>query len=451
MLYYILVKLRDNASLHNDSHGVSDKEKSQSIFDVDPEQLYSKVVSKKERQERSVAQSQSEYSLLQHKKVGNVDDVSNPLPVCSPQLYSILDSPHRTVSTGCVTKHTSIDFTSPAAAEPRYTSSDSSYASSDEHYGSHQRHKPFQPIVYLPPRSSSERRHDRSGNKRSRRHHHNDSSKATNSHSASSDLLKKNEFLVQGTTLDGSVTLYAASPVGSPLPAEQAGPVLNRLSSRPSSRQEDHVTRSHMEQSAMISQPLSSHVPAYQLSEQHQSLEQPIIMQQQCTTPLAAASISQPVSTSASLTTSVELHDHQQHLGQRLSSSLPVTVSLDHSDRRQGQNTDISRPLSANLDQRTSQIPNNNQSLKDNNSGHNTHQDQRTSSSLYQDMLDLMQKRETELTLQVNAITADKERLQAEKTLLQRENNSSRKFKLVYTQVSSISFQGKQFQHYRVK
>ena len=316
---------------------------------------------------------------------------------------------------GHVTRHTSSDFTSPAAAKPLYSSSDSSCASSDDQ---HRSYRSFQPIVYLPPKStSSERRHDRSGNKRSRKHHRNDHDTSARSHTGSCDHLKKNEFLVQGTTLDGNVTLYAASPVGSPLPAEQAGPILNKLSSRPLSRQ-DHMTGSHMEH--YCTQPLS-HTPP------QQSLEQPV----QWTT----TSVSQPVSTSASLTTSVELHDHQQRLPQSLSNSLPVTVSFDHADQHQGQNAHSNRPLSANLDQRVRQISINNRSLTDNNTGHDTHQDQRTGGSLYQDMLELMQKREAELTLQVNAITADKDRLQAEKTLLQHEHESSRKLRSIYTSI----------------
>ena len=401
-----LVKLKDNSSQHNNTHGVADKEKpSQSIIDGDdPEQLYSKVVSKKERQEKSVSQSQSEYSALQHKKAHNIDDVSNSLPSCTPQLYSILDSPHRAASAGDVTKHTSTDYTTPAGA--LYSSSGSSCASSDDQLRSYQRHKPFQPIVYRPPKSSSERRHDRSGTKRTRSHRHNDSGMMARSHSATSDLVKKNEFLVQGTTLDGSVTLYAASPVGTPLPPEQASPIMNMLSSQPLSRQ-DHVTGPH---SVTTSQPLS-HTSHNQLFEQHQSLEHPVMMQhQQWNVPVTTtkSSINQPVSTSASLTTSVELHDSQHCQGQNLNSNLPVTASLYHSDQHQGQNADSSQPVSANLDQHARQISNNNRSLIDNNTGFDTHQDQRTGSSLYQDMLELMQKRETELTLQVNSVTADK-------------------------------------------
>ena len=253
------------------------------------------------------------------------------------------------------------------------------------------------------------------------------------SHSGSSDHVKKNEFLVQGTTLDGSVTLYAASPVGTPLPPEQAGPVMNMLSSRSLSRQ-DHLTAPH---SVTTPQPLS-HTSHNQLFEQHRSLEQPAMMQQQqWNVPVTTtkSSVNQPVSTSASLTTSAELHDGQQCQGQILTSNLPVTASLDHSDQHQAQNANSSQPLSANLDQHAHQISNNNRSLIDNNTGCDTaHQDQHTgSSSLYQDMLELMQKRETELTLQVNSVTADKERLQAEKTLLQKENNSSRKLSLLCT------------------
>lgn len=368
-------------------------------------------MTKKEQQlqQKSVTQSQSEYSVLQHKKL---DDVV--LPVCSPQLYSILDSPHRTAPTSAITKHTSIDLTAPVTVE--YSSSDSSYASSDDDRR-RQRRKPFQPIVYLPPKSSSERRHG-SGNKRIRKHHHDDSGMAARS--ASTDWLKKNEYLVQGTTLDGSVTLYAASPVGSPIPPDQAGPILNRLSSRPVSRQ-DHMTTSLMEQSGTTSQPLSH---PHQLVEQHQSLEQPGMMQQQhWSTPVI--SISQPVSTPASLTTSVDLPDHQQYQGQKLRYSLPPTItSFDRSDQPQDQNANGNKFLSTNYDQHASQNSNNNQSLTGNN---DTRQDQCTNNSLYQDMLELMQKRETELTVRVNAITADKERLQAEKTLLQQENESSRK------------------------
>ena len=376
--------------------------------------MYSKVLTKKEQQQKSVTQSQSEYSFLHHKKV---DDVV--LPVCSPQLYSILDSPHRTIPTSAITKHTSIDFTTPVTAE--YSSNDSSYASSDgDKHRSHQRHKPFQPIVYLPPVSSSERRHG-SGNKRIRRHHRDDSDMAARS--ASSDRLKKNEFLVQGTTLDGSVTLYAASPVGSPIPADQAGPILNKLPSRPISRQ-DHMTVSSMEQSAITSQPLSHPLP-HRSVEQQRSPEQPLMMKQQqqhCTTP-----VPQPVSTSASLTTSVDFPDYQQHQGQKLSYSLPATITgFDRSDQPQGQNADGNKPLSANLDQH---VGHSSKSLTGNNN--ETRQDQRMGSSLYQDMLELMQKRETQLTLQVNTITADKDRLQAEKTLLQQENESSRKLTLM--------------------
>ena len=427
----LLVKLEDSSSLHNNTHGVPDKEKSQSIIDVDPEQLYSKVVSKKERQEKSVSQSQSDYSVLQHKKAHNVDNVSNSLPACTPQLYSILDSPHRAMSAGDVTKHTSVDYNTPPGA--LYSSSGSSCVSSDDQCRLHVRHKPFQPIVYLPPKCSTDRRHDRSGNKRTRSHQHNDSGMVARSHSASSDHMKKNEFLVQGTTLDGSVTLYAASPVGSPLPPEQAGPILNMLSSRPLSRQ-DHMTGP---QSVTTSQPLS-HAPHHQSFEQHRSLEQPVVMQQQqwnvpMTLASAKCSIDQPVSTSASLTTSVDLQDHQQYQGQNLSSSLPVTVSLDRSDQHQAQKANTSH---ANLDQHAHQIFNNDQSLIDSKTGCDTCHDQRTGSSLYQDMLELMQKRETELTLQVNSITADKERLQAERTLLQKENNSSRKLSLMHELIS---------------
>ena len=178
-----------------------------------------------------------------------------------------------------------------------------------------------------------------------------------------------------------------------------------------------------MDQSPLTSQPLT-HATPHQSLDQQRSLEQPVMVQQQhCTTPLT----SQPVSTSGSLTASVDLPDHQQYQSQKLSHSLPATVTnLDHSDQRQGQITNGTKSLSANLDQHASQSPNANQSLTGNNNN-NTHQDQRTSSSLYQDMLELMQKRETELTQQVNSITADKERLQVEKTLLQQENNSSSK------------------------
>ena len=116
-----------------------------------------------------------------------------------------------------------------------------------------------------------------------------------------------------------------------------------------------------------------------------------------------------------------------------MSSSLPVTVSLDRSDQHQAQKANTSHP---NLDQHAHQISSNDQSLIDNKTGCDTCQDQRTGSSLYQDMLELMQKRETELTLQVNSITADKERLQAERTLLQKENNSSRKLSLMHELIS---------------
>ena len=386
--------------------------------------MYSKVLSKKEQQQKAVTQSQSEYSILQHKKV---DDIA--LPVCSPQLYSILDSPHRTVPTSAITKHTSL--TTPVTAE--HSSSDSIYAISDDDDDKHrprQRHKSFQPIVYLPPKSSSERRHG-SGNKRIRKHHRDDSGMVARS--TSSDHLKKNEYLVQGTTLDGSVTLYAASPVGSPIPPDQTGPILNRLSSRPVSRQ-DHMIVSSMEQSTITSQ--HPHPPHQSSMEQHRSLEQPVMMQQQqqqWTMP-PVTSVSQPVSTSASLTTSVDLPDHQQHQGQKLSYSLPP--SFDHSNQHQGQNADGNKPLFANLDQYASQSSNNNRSLTGNNN--DTRQDQRTSSSLYQDMLELMQKRETELTVQVNTIAADKERLQAEKTLLQQETESSRKPTLIYTLITLV-------------
>ena len=406
----ILVKVKDSSLPQNDNHNASaDNEKSQSIFDVDPEQLYSKVVSKK-KQQKTVNDSHSEYSFLHHKK----EDDSNVQPaVCSPQLYSILDSPHRTAPTPArrITKHTSIDFTTA-------NDSNSSSTSSDD-YKSRQWHKPFQPIVYLPPRSSSENRQG-SGSKRSRRHHRDDSRMVARS--ASTDRLKKNEFLVQGTSLDGSVTLYAASPVGSPIPADQAGPILNRLSSRPLLRQ-DHMTPSCLEQSVMASQPLSSPHPS--LDQQH-SLEQSVMMQQQqhFITPLI--NVNQPVSTSASLTTSVDLPNYHQHQGQTLSYNSPAAVtSFDHSNQHQDQNDNGTKPLSTDLDQNIPQNSNNSRLLTDN----DAHQDQHTSSSLYRDMLELMQKRETELTKHVNAITADKERLLAEKTLLQRENESSRKLR----------------------
>ena len=373
--------------------------------------MYSKVLTKKEQQQqKSVTQSQSEYSFLQHKKV---DDVV--LPVCSPQLYSILDSPHRTVTSAGITKHTSIDLTVPVTAE--YSSSNSSYGSTDDDkHRRRQKHKPFQPIVYLPPKSSSERR---PSNKRTRKHRRDDPGMAARS--ASSDQLKKNEYLVQGTTLDGSVTLYAASPVGSPIPAEQAGPILNRLSSRPVSRQ-DHMTTSPIQQSAVTSQPLSHPYP-HQLVEQQRSLEQPGVMQQQHWSTPPVTSVSQPVSTSASLTTSVDLPDHQQYQGQKLRYSLPP--SFDRSDQPRDQNANGNKLLSTNYDQSS----NNNRSLTGNN---DTFQGQRMSNSLYQDMLELMQKRERELTVRVNTITADKERLQAEKTLLQQENESSRKLMHLY-------------------
>lgn len=410
----------------NDDHGVSTKEKSH----VDPEELYTKVLSKKEQQQKSVTQrSQSEYSFLQHKKV-NADDISNVLPACSPQLYSILDSPHRTISSpiiGPVTKHSSIDFTGPTVAEQLYSSSDSLCAASsdDDMEDQHRSHKSFQPITYLPPKSSSEKRHG-SAKKRMRRHRHSDSGMEARSYSASSDHLKKNEFLVKGKTLDGSVTLYAASPVGSALPIDQAGPILNRLSSQPLLNQ-DHMTTSCMNQTAMTNcQPLSPHQSLQQSSlEQQSSVMQ---QQQQWTTPLAT-SINQPT---ASLTTSAELSDRQQHRGQKLSNSLPVTISLDCSDQHQGQNANSSLPMSIS-DQHQNQNFNNSQSLTGNNTGHDIHQDQHTSNSLYQDMLELMQKRETELTHQVNTITTDKERLQAENTLLQQENDSSRKLRIIYT------------------
>ena len=395
------------------------------------------MLTKKEQQlqQKSVTQSQSEYSFLQHKKV---DDIA--LPVCSPQLYSILDSPHRTVPTSGITKHASIDLTTPVTAE---YSSDSSYDSSDDDkHRRRQRHKPFQPIVYLPPKSSSERKH---GNKRIRKHHRDDSGMAARS--VSSGRLKKNEYLVQGTTLDGSVTLYAASPVGSPIPPDQAGPILNRLSSRPISRQ-DHITSSPLEQYSMTSQPLS-HSHPHQSVEQQRSLEQPGMMQQQHWNTPPVTSVSQPVSTSASLTTSIDLPDHQQHQGQKLRYSLPPTVtSFDHSDQPQDLNASGNQQLSTNYDQHTSQNSNNNRSLTGNN---DTRQDQLTSNSLYQDMLELMQKRETELTVRVNTITADKERLQAEKTLLQHENESSRKLITLHMIMSLVLSQERQFLCYKVK
>jgi len=418
-----LVKHRDN----ND-HGISAKEESHSILDVDPEGLYTKVLSKKEQQQKPIThRSQSEYNFLQHKKV-NADDISNVLPACSPQLYSILDSPHRTVSSpiiGQMTKHSSIDFT--AQHKQLYSSSDSLCAvSSDDDddddddekkYRSHHKQKSFQPITYLPPKSSSEKRHG-PVKKRVSRHRHSDSGMAARSHSASSDHLRKNEFLVQGTTLDGNVTLYAASPVGSLLPSDQAGPILSRLSSQPLPSQ-DYMSTSRVKQTTMTN--------TQSLSPHHPSLEQqPVItnMQQQWIAP-TVTNVNQPT---ASLTTSAELSDHQQHQGQKLNNSLPVTISPD---QHQGQNTTSSLPASSSY-QHQSQNSNNSQSLTANNTGRDVHQDQHTSNSLYQDMLELMQKRETELTHQVSTITANKERLQAENTLLQQENDSGRKLKIIY-------------------
>ena len=401
----VLIKVKDTSLLQNDNHNASaDNEKSQPIFDVDPEQLYSKVVSKKKRQQKSVTDSHSEYSYLHHNK----EDDGNVRPaVCSPQLYSILDSPHRTIPTPArrITKHTSIEFTTA-------NDSNNSSSSSDD-YKPHRRHKSFQPIVYLPPRPSSEKRQEL-GSKRSRRHCDDSGMVAR---STSTDCLKKNEFLVQGTTLDGSVTLYAASPVGNPIPADQAGPILNRLSSRPLSRL-DHTTPSCLEQTVVDSQPLPSPHPSL---DQQQSLEQSVMMQKQQHLITPPINVNQPVLTSPSLTTSVDLPDHYRHHAQTLSYSSPAAVaSLDH---YQDKNYNGTKPLSANLDQTIPHNSNNNRSLTDN----DAHQDQHTSSSLYRDMLELMQKRETELSQHVNAITADKERLLAEKTLLQRENESSRK------------------------
>ena len=326
-----------------------------------------------------------------------------------------------------VTKHHSIDcFTGPTRRAQLYSnSSDNSYSSGDrdsvgkEQYEVHRKQKPFQPIIYLPPKSSSERRH-RSAKKR--HHRHSDCGMVARSHSTLSDHLRKNEFIVKGTTLDGSVTLYAASPVGSPIPAEQAGPILNRLSSQP--------------RVDVTSQP-PSHDPHHSVHQQLPSLEQPVMMNhQQWTTPVITAGQPAVSTGNVSLTTSADLlSDHHQHQSQKLNNSLPVNISLDCSGQHQNHNVNSSSlPLSSNIDQ--NQSHSNNQSL----TSHDIHQDQRsTNNSLYQDMLELMQKRETELTSQVNTITADRHRLQTENTLLQQENDSNRKWFMLLLHYKLVS------------
>ena len=78
--------------------------KQPSITLLDPEQLYSKVIRNKQSpQQQQQVQSdvtaappdEEDYSCLQHQKTNN--DVPNLLPSCSPQLYSILDNPHKPV------------------------------------------------------------------------------------------------------------------------------------------------------------------------------------------------------------------------------------------------------------------------------------------------------------------------------------------------------------------
>jgi len=389
-----------------------------------------------------------EYSCLQHKKT-NSDDLTNLLPSCSPQLYSILDSPHKPM----IASYDSVE----SIGQQQHNSDRSLSASSgSDDVGS--QHKPFQPISYLPPKSLSERRHRQTNNHRKRvRHHHSDSSIRKKKYSApgKDDQLNKDEFLVRGTTLDGSVTLYAATPIGSPLPVDQAQPIFSMMSLQPAFTNDNSTTATpqpigqhQLPQGSKVTQNISwQQMPSMVVHQQKPPISTALHSQSM---PYASSNRVDPV-TGSVLDQSVSGPglDHSQNQ----SVNIPVTVNQHQPSRFQGvmsaeldnQGTRIADQHQGGLahEHRTTDLGKHHQEVKTTDQHHQgaiisdqynqgariTSQGSGTAgqgqhtTSLYQDVLDLMQKREAELKLELSNISSDKDKLQSENSRLLQENS----------------------------
>ncbi|XP_065915226.1 myosin-9-like isoform X2 [Dysidea avara] len=445
---------RDNTSKHDDQPQDDDgSTKQPSPTLLDPEQLYTKVVRNKQQQQEQQLQSTAtqpdevEYSCLQHKKTNN-DDVTNLLPSCSPQLYSILDSPHRPV----IASYDSVKSIDHEHQQQLSSEGSSSASSGSDEDGLHHKHKSFQPISYLPPKSLSERRHQRT--RKHVRHHHSDSSVRKRRHSTPNkdDHLRKDEFLVRGTTLDGSVTLYAATPIGSPLPVDQAQPIFNMMSSQPVLTNDTNATLQHQSlQDNAISQNMSwQQLPSMVHQRQppistvlhSQSmpcassvnrfdpvtgavLDQSVSRPPQSVNVPVTVSQHQPISSSFDQhqgVTTTELYNQgvrtadQHYQGGLIHQSRTTDLGIHH----QGVKTTVEH-------HRDSMVTDqHNQGVRITDQGGRTVDQGQHPTSLYQDMLGLMQKREAGLKLELSSISADKDKLQSDNSRLLKENNTLR-------------------------
>jgi len=368
-----------------------------------------------------------EYSCLQHKT--NTEEVSSILPSCSPQLYSILDSPHRPA----VASYDSVESTGYQHHHSEESLSDGS--SEPQH------HKPFQPISYLPPKSSSERRHRRTNSHRKHvRHHHSDSSIKKKRHSTPSkdDHLRNNEFLVKGTTLDGSVTLYAATPIGSPLPVDQAQPIFNKMSTS------DHHTTTAttlVGQSAWHQLPSMTHQQQPPPASVLHSRSMPCTSSVDRFDPVTGTVLDQAISLDHST------HNQSVNIPETISQPQPISTNFDPHQEVMSTGVDHQGTRTTDQHHQGGLIHLHHQGNKttegirttDQHNGEAVTVDQhyegvgeigRTSgqhtTSLYQDMLGLMQKREAELKLELSNITLDKNKLQSENSRLLQENTTLR-------------------------
>ena len=392
------------------------------------------------------------------------------LPSCSPQLYSILDSPHKPV----LASYDSVESTDQQQQQHNSDELLSTSSDSDDVRSQH-KNKPFQPISYLPPKSLSERRHRPTNDHRKHvRHHHSDSSIGRRGHSTPNrgnhlknspnkdDHLRKDEFLVRGTTLDGNVTLYAATPIGSPLPMDQAQPIFNMMSSQPVLTNDSPTTatlRPLEQQQSLQSSKVSQNMSWQQLPSMVHQQQPPVSTVLHSQSMPCASSVNRfdPV-TGAILDQSVSgpgLDYSQSH-----NLNIPVTVN-QHQPRYPG-------VMSAGLDQynqgimtadqhqggwipehhksRTTDLGQHHQGVKTtdqhhkgaviadqhsqgtriSNQGSRTADQSQHTTSLYQDMLGLMQKREAELKLELSNISSDKDKLQSENSRLLHENTTLR-------------------------
>ena len=273
------------------------------------------------------------------------------------------------------------------------------------------------------------------------------------------DHLRKDEFLVRGTTLDGNVTLYAATPIGSPLPMDQAQSIFNMMSSQPVLTNESPTTatlRPLGQQQSLQSSNISQNMSWQQLPSMVHQQQLPISTVLHSQSMPCASSVNRfdPV-TGTILDQSVSGPGLEYSQNQNL--NMPVTVN-QHQPSYPG-------VMSAGLDQcnqgtmtadqhqgglipehhesRTTDLGQHHQGVKatdqhykgDDQRGQGTRgtdqgsraadQSQHTT-SLYQDMLGLMQKREAELKLELSNISSDKDKLYSENSRLLQENATLR-------------------------